>query len=118
MNWGALITQIAMIALAFNPITAPIATLAPAAILATEDLFKNKPKPLTQADKDAQNAAKLQNALTLVKTGIAATNAIHPGGLNQALTDTLIKDSISAVVDGANVIKSSTLGKLPTPPTA
>lgn len=113
MNWKALISQIALVALSVNPLTAPLAPLVVPAITATEDLFKHKPKPTSQEEKNARNQAKLHNALILVQAGIQTTNQLHPGTIDPAVSDALIKDSISTVVDATNLIHKSPIAALP-----
>jgi hypothetical protein len=102
MNWKALITQIAMIALSSNPATMALAPLVAPAVIATEALLASK-----------TGAEKLANATQLVKTGLADANVVHPGVVNTVVTDALIQDAISTVVDSANLIHRSAVGQLP-----
>lgn len=113
MNWQLLVSQIALIALGLNPLTAPLAPILVPAIVATEDLFKHKPKPTTPEEKKAQNAAKLANAVVIAHAGINTANQLHPGTIDPAVSDALITDSINTVVDAASLIHKSPLASRP-----
>lgn len=103
IDWKTLVMQIAMITLATNPATAPLAPIVATAINQTEDLLKKIPGE-TKAER---NKRKLDNAAKLAQEALAGVNVVKPGKVDTVLTDALIKDSISTIVDATNLLHKS-----------
>jgi len=109
MDWKALVMSLSTIALSAHPKTRAIAPYVGPAVTMTEELFT----PKTGQTKKERRAAKLANAVGLVKIAIASTNAMKPGTVDDAVSDRLIENSISVVVDGANLLHRSPIADLP-----
>ena len=95
MNWKQLILQIAVIGLGSNPKTAKLVPFVVNGITEAE------------AMTGASGKEKLAHAIAITREGIAATNAVRPGTINENAAEQVIASGISAVVDSVNVFRNA-----------